>query len=146
MNVLDADGGAEMVIEGSMAALEAGRSMPAATKVQLRSLITNIINAAIEASAGRAVEPREPVLRLLLARLRGHILARLAASSASEKARATSTAGEKLAGLGMVEFVERVRDIVDELARVGAVDREAHGQWWEVVAAKVDKEMGDSSS
>ncbi|KAK9798877.1 hypothetical protein AB5N19_00668 [Seiridium cardinale] len=132
-------------IDGIMAALEAGRSMPAATKTHLRALVTKFLAASSEARRNNT-EPREPVLRLLLTRIRGHILARLQAGSASEKVKATSVAGEKLAGLGLPEFVERVREIVDELARVGAIDREAHGVWWESIAEKADKEAAASSS
>jgi hypothetical protein len=137
-------------VEGVIAALEAGRSMPAATKTHLRALVTKVVAASAEAAASPANGegdpdqlPREPVLRLLLSRLRGHVLARLTAASASEKVKATSTAGEKLAGLGLAEFVERIRDMVDEIAKVGAVDRDAHGMWWESVAEKV--ESGDAT-
>ncbi|KAH8677610.1 T-complex protein 11-domain-containing protein [Xylariales sp. PMI_506] len=126
-------------VEGIMAALEAGRSMPAATKMHLRALVTKFLAASAEAKRTNS-EPQEPVLRLLLTRIRAHILARLQAGSASEKVKATSMAGEKLAGLGLPEFVEKVREIVDEIGRAGAVDREAHGVWWESIAEKVDKE------
>ncbi|KAI0125921.1 IQ calmodulin-binding domain-containing family protein [Xylariales sp. AK1849] len=131
-------------IDGIMAALEAGRSMPSATKAHLRALVTKFLSASAEAK-GNNTELREPVLRLLLTRVRGHILARLQAGSASEKVKATSAAGEKLAGLGLPEFVERVREMVDEMARVGAVDRESHGVWWESIAEKVDKEATAST-
>lgn len=126
-------------IDGIMAALEGGRSMPAATKTHLRALVTKFLAASAEARRSNA-EPREPVLRLLLTRIRSHILARLQAGSASEKVKATSAAGEKLAGLGLPEFVERVREMVDELVRVGAIDRESHGVWWESIAETADKE------
>jgi hypothetical protein len=132
-------------VDGIMAALEAGRSMPAATKTHLRALVTKFLSANAEARRDNT-DPREPVLRLLLTRVRGHVLARLQAGSASEKVKATSTAGEKLAGLGLPEFVERVREMVDEIVRVGAVDRECHGVWWESIAEKVDKEGAASSS
>ncbi|KAI0445553.1 T-complex protein 11-domain-containing protein [Xylaria telfairii] len=126
-------------IHGIMAALEAGRSMPAATKKHIQALVTRVLEASIDAKRNNA-EPREPVMRLLLTRVRGHILTRLQAGSASEKIKATSTAGEKLAGLGLPEFVERVREIIDEIGRVGSVDRDTHGVWWEGVSAKVDQE------
>lgn len=126
-------------IHGIMAALEAGRSMPMATKTHLQALVTKVLAASTDAKRENT-DPREPVLRLLLTRMRSHILARLQAGSASEKVKATSTAGEKLASLGLPEFVEKVREIVDEIVRVGAVDREAHGIWWEEVAEKVHKE------
>lgn len=126
-------------IHGIMAALEAGRSMPMATKTHLQALVTKVLGAFVEAKRDNT-DPREPVLKLLLTRVRGHILARLQAASASEKVKATSTAGEKLASLGLPEFVERVREMVDEIVKAGAVDREAHGIWWEIVAEKVNKE------
>ncbi|KAJ9161001.1 IQ calmodulin-binding domain-containing protein domain-containing protein [Coniochaeta hoffmannii] len=150
--VLEAEQGAEATVEGVMAALEAGRSMPAATKTHLRALVTKCVAAGAEAaaapssSAGEAADlPREPVLRLLLTRLRTYVLGRLTAASASEKVKATSTAGERLAGLGLAEFVDKVRDMVDEMTRVGAVDRDTHGVWWEAVADKVEKELGQAS-
>ncbi|KAI2473470.1 T-complex protein 11-domain-containing protein [Annulohypoxylon bovei var. microspora] len=132
-------------IHGIMAALEAGRSMPAATKTHLQALVTKVLTASIGARRENA-DPREPVLRLLLTRMRGHILARIQAGSASEKVKATSTAGEKLASLGLPEFVEKVREIVDEIVRVGAVDKEAHGIWWEEVAEKVNNEDSSTAS
>ncbi|KAK0609927.1 T-complex protein 11-domain-containing protein [Bombardia bombarda] len=130
----------EMAADGIMAALEAGRSMPAATKAHLRALVNKFVVASAEAATRRESEPREPVLRLLLSRLRGYILARLAAASATDKVRATSTAGEKLASLGLAEFVDKVRDMVDMIGRVSTVDRDAHGVWWDGVAEGVEKE------
>lgn len=139
--VLEAEQGQDATVAGVMAALEAGRSMPAATKVHLRALVTKCVAAGIEAAAADDADqqPREPVVRLLLNRLRTYVLGRLTAASASEKVKATSTAGEKLASLGLAEFVDMVRDMVDEMTRVGAVDRDTHGTWWEAVADKVEK-------
>ncbi|KAK4195132.1 T-complex protein 11-domain-containing protein [Triangularia verruculosa] len=132
----------DVAVEGIMAALEAGRSMPAATKGQLKGLVGKFLVAGAEAATlPRDVEVREPVLRLLLSRLRGHILARLAAVSTSDKVKFTSTAGEKLAGLGLAEFVDKVRDMVDMLGRVSVVDREAHGVWWDQVAEQAGTEV-----
>lgn len=126
-------------VHGIMAALEAGRSMPAATKKHLQALVTRALEAYTDAKRDNT-NPREPVMKLLLTRVRGHMLTRLQAGSASERIKATSTAGEKLAGLGLPEFVERVRVIIDEVGRVGSVDRDTHGVWWESVSAKVDQE------
>ena len=72
--------------------------------------VTKFLAASAEAKR-QNTEPRDPVLRLLLTRVRGHLLARLQAGSASEKVKITTTAGEKLAGLGLPEFVEKVREI-----------------------------------
>lgn len=149
LTVLDAEQPLEITVEGVMAALETGRSMPAATKAHLRALVTKCVAAGAEtatAPSDSTDQPREPVLRLLLNRLRSHILARLTAGSASEKAKVTSTAGEKLASLGLPEFVEKVRDMVDELTKIGTVDRDTHGPWWQVVAEKVDKNEGQPSA
>jgi hypothetical protein len=140
MTVLEANHGSlDATVQGTMAALEAGRSMPAVTKSHLRALVTKVLKASQEMSQ-QSVEPSEPVLRLLLTRLRGNILARLAPGSASEKVKAANTAGEKLASLGLSEFVERVRHISDLLDKVGSVDRAAHSPWWDAVATKVQQE------
>ncbi|KAK3317401.1 T-complex protein 11-domain-containing protein [Cercophora scortea] len=128
----------DAAVDGIMAALEAGRSMPAATKTHLRALVNKFVAAGAEAARTRESDPREPVLRLLLNRLRGYILARMAAASATEKVKATSTAGEKLASLGLGEFVDKVRDMVDMIGRVSSVDRDAHGVWWDGVAESVE--------
>ena len=137
----------ETVVDGVMAALESGRSMPAATKTHLRNLVSRIVAASAETATrpeDGVAEPREPVLRLLLARLRAYVLARLVTASASERVKATSTAGEKLAGLGLAEFVEKVREMIDEITKVGTVDRNSHAAWWEAVAEKVNAEAADA--
>lgn len=140
MAVLEANhASVDTAVDGVMAALEAGRSMPLPTKTHLRALVTKVLTASREMVA-RSTEPRDPVLRLLLTRLRGNILARLASGSANEKVKAANTAGERLASLGLSEFVENVRQMSDLLDKVGAVDRAAHSQWWDAVAAKVQQE------
>lgn len=136
----------EVAAEGIMAALEAGRSMPAATKVHLKALVTKFLVAGAEAATQTDGEVREPVLRLLLGRLKGHILARLAVASASEKVKVTSTAGERLAGLGLAEFVDKVRDMVEMIGKVSTVDRDAHGPWWDKVAEVVERQSSPSTS
>ncbi|KHN94797.1 IQ calmodulin-binding motif domain protein [Metarhizium album ARSEF 1941] len=129
----------DATVQVTMAAVEAGRSVPAVTKTHLRALVTKVLKASQEMSQQRT-EPRERVLQLLLTRLRGNILARLAPGSASEKVKAANTAGERLASLGLSEFVEQVRGISDLLDKVGSVDRAAHSLWWDAVATKVQQE------
>ena len=73
-----------------------------------------------------------------MTRLRAHILNRLAANTEKEKLKSASTASESLATLGLPEFVQRVGGIVEEMGKVGALDREAHGLWYETVAREVD--------
>lgn len=140
MAVLEANyASLETTVEGTMAALEAGRSMPSVTRTHLRALVTKVLSASQDMSR-KCAEPREPILRLLLTRLRGNILARLAPGSASERVKAANTAGEKLASLGLSEFVDKVRHISVLLDKVGAVDRAAHSPWWDAVATKVQQE------
>ncbi|KAJ6150792.1 hypothetical protein N7470_007386 [Penicillium chermesinum] len=50
----------------------------------------------------------DPVARLILSRLRSHVLSRLSASSASERVRTTTTASQSLASAGMPEFVGKL--------------------------------------
>lgn len=73
----------------------------------------------------------DPVARLILSRLRSHVLSRLSASSASERVRATTTASQSLAGAGMPEFVYEVGQLVDELEKVREVDWLCHGVVYE---------------
>ncbi|KAI9170898.1 T-complex protein 11-like protein [Paramyrothecium foliicola] len=145
MSVLEAEHASiDATIDGTMAALESGRSMPGATKVQLRALVTRVLTASQDMCRDSR-DPNEPVLRLLLTRLRGNILTRLTAQSASEKVKATNTAGERLASLGLSEFVERVRHISDLLEKVGAVDRASHGPWWDAIATRVEQDETQSA-
>jgi hypothetical protein len=73
----------------------------------------------------------DPVARLILSRLRSHVLSRLSASSASERVRATTTASQSLAGAGMPEFVNEVGQLVDELEKIREVDWLCHGAVYE---------------
>lgn len=157
MTVLDTAQSEEVAINGVMAALEAGRSMPPAIKTHLRGFVQKLIAAHMSlASVSQpephaqweptAHDPTQPVLKLLLKRLRDHMIARTSAGSSSEKAKVMNSAGEKLAGSGLGEFVDRVRDMIDEMSKVGNVDREAHGPWWETVAEKVEAETAGSSA
>ena len=135
----------DATVDGTMAALEAGRSMPAATKTHLRALVTKVLTASQD-MALHGAEPREPVLKLLLSRLRGNILARLAPGSATEKVKAANTAGEKLASLGLSEFVDKVRQMSDLLDKVGSVDRAAHSAWWDAVATRAEQDTSSTAA
>ncbi|KAJ5808908.1 T-complex 11 [Penicillium riverlandense] len=73
----------------------------------------------------------DPVARLILSRLRSHVLSRLSASSASERVKATTTASQSLAGAGMPEFVGEVGQLVEELEKVREVDWLCHGAVYE---------------
>ncbi|KAE8354433.1 T-complex protein 11-domain-containing protein [Aspergillus coremiiformis] len=73
----------------------------------------------------------DPVARLILSRLRAHILSRLSASSATERLRTTTTASQSLAGAGMPEFVNEVGKLTDELEKVREVDWLCHEMVYE---------------
>ncbi|GFF56403.1 T-complex protein 11-like protein 1 [Aspergillus udagawae] len=75
----------------------------------------------------------DPVARLLLSRLRAHVVSRLSASSASERVRATTTASQSLAGAGMPEFVNEVGQLTEELEKVREVDWLCHGMVYEQI-------------
>lgn len=81
----------------------------------------------------------DPVARLILSRLRTHVLSRLSASSASERVRTTTTASQSLAGAGMPEFVNAVGKLVEELEKVREVDWLCHGVFYERV---LDEALG----
>ncbi|PGH17036.1 hypothetical protein AJ79_01420 [Helicocarpus griseus UAMH5409] len=80
----------------------------------------------------------DPVTKLMLSRLRAHVLARLSASSASERVRTTATASQSLAAAGMPEFVSEVGKIVESLGKVREVDWMCHGVVYEGVWNEID--------
>jgi hypothetical protein len=152
-SVLENSKDATSAAQGIQAALESSRSMPAATKNHIRELVTRIVNTSasvdiLPLAEGTQAAPnpelRDPVMRLLLTRLRNHILTRLQANTEKEKVKSASTASENLATLGLPEFVQKVGAIVDEVGRVGVLDREAHGLWYEEVARGVEETAQNS--
>src|SRR5690606_30569661 len=90
-SAITADAATDMIL----AALETGRAMPALTRQHIRAMVAKFVGVSVEAAAAAAAagdntgsgsgEFRDPVLRLLLGRLRTHVLGRLAAASATEK-------------------------------------------------------------
>ena len=114
--------------------VESRYALPPTTKQQLTGTITRLLTDA------RAGQVSHPVMKVLLKKIHDHVLARLAASSAEERIRTSTTASEVLGSSGMPEFVARIGDIVQELGRVADVDREAHGQWYDEVAKRAAEE------
>ena len=110
--------------------IESRYALPPTTKQQLTGTITRLLADAREGQANH------PVMKVLLKKIQTHVLARLAASSAQERIRTNTTASEVLGSSGMPEFVARIGDIVQELGKVADVDREAHGKWYDEVAAR----------
>lgn len=77
----------------------------------------------------------DPVAKLMLSRLRAHVLMRLSAASARERVRITTTASQSLAAAGMPEFVSEVGALVDSLNRIREVDWMCHGLAYEKIWA-----------
>ena len=140
-SVLENAKSVEQAVQGIQAALESSRSMPVATKNHIKELVLRIVTASTSVSTSAETELGDPVMRLLLTRLRGHLLTRLAANTEKEKVKSASTASESLATLGLPEFVQKVGGIVDEVGKVGRLDRDAHGLWYEAIAGKVEEEV-----
>lgn len=109
-----------------------GRGMPAASREQLDSIIARFLN---EASTGQL---RDPVLKLLLQRLKGHVFNRLAAQSSVERVRVASTTSEGLANIGLGEFIGQIGACTDELAKIMQVDVECHGVWLRRIAEEAE--------
>ena len=114
--------------------IESRYALPLTTKQQLTGTITRLLTDA------RAGEVSHPVMKVLLKKIHTHVLARLAASSAEERIRTSTTASEVLGSSGMPESVARIGDIVKELGRVADVDREAHGKWYDEVAQRATEQ------
>ena len=133
--------------EGIQMALEGCRNMPMATKNELRVFVSSVVDNTYEVAeqTGQA-GIRQPVMRILMNRLRTHILGRISAITSSEKVKATSTASEGLAGLGLPEFVAPIGKIVEEIQRMGVVDRETHGLWYEAIEKKAVEAAANSGS
>ena len=114
-------------------------AMPLNTKSQLSGTIERVL---VDARNGEATHP---VMRVLLQKIKAHVFTRLSAASADERIRAATTASEVLASSGLPEFVVQIGALVEELVKVADVDREAHGKWYDDVAALATREMPESS-
>lgn len=110
--------------------VESRYALPPSTKQQLSSTISRLL------SDARDGQSTHPVMKVLLKKIKAHVLARLSAVSAEERIRASTTATEVLGSGGLPEFVTRVGDMVTELQRVADVDREAHGDWYDKIAKR----------
>lgn len=155
----------ELKPERIQSIIDSSHPMPAATRSQLFSTIKRVIVPAIAASItasattapqitvsgnGEAPPPAptpqdevtdgvvsftNPVARLMLTRLRTHVLGRLNASSARDRVRATTTASQSLAAAGMPEFVNEIGQVVEILVRVREVDWTCHSTVYEQVCS-----------
>ncbi|KAK6524257.1 hypothetical protein TWF694_005913 [Orbilia ellipsospora] len=73
----------------------------------------------------------DPVVKVMLSRLRGFILARLNAQTPKDKVRLASGASETLTSFGMTEQVAEVGGIVESMLVLAAVNRECYGRWYD---------------
>lgn len=113
--------------------IEASHTLPPATKTQLQAAIARLLG---QAASGRLTDP---VAKVLFTRLRAHVFARISAASSNERVRGVSTASESLATAGLPEFGAIVGAMVQLLNRISDADREAHGGWYETIAAENEK-------
>lgn len=118
--------------------VESRYALPVNTKQQLTGTVTRLL---VDAREGQLTHP---VMKVLLKKIKAHVLARLSAASAEERIRATTTAAEVLGAGGMPEFVARIGEVANELGRVADVDREAHGEWYDKVAARAAAEQSST--
>ena len=116
--------------------IESSHLLPPSTKTSLRGTIERVL--------GDARNPHtltQPVMKVLLQKIKNHVMGRLAANSSEERLRSTTTASEVLAGSGMAEFVGRIGGVVEEMGKVKRVDWAAHGKWLDEVAAEVARDV-----
>jgi len=119
-----------------LATVESGKAVPPAASVQLGSMIARFLGAAHAVVANNrdsqaAAQLTDPLLTLLLARLRSHVSARLLASSSAERVRLAATAGEAIGVMGMAEFVAWVSEVVEVCEKIRMIDLGSHGWVYE---------------
>ena len=114
-------------------------AMPPNTKTQLSGTIERVL---VDSRNGQATHP---VMKVLLQKIKTHLFTRLSAASADERIRATTTASEVLASSGLPEFVVQIGALVEELKKIADVDRAAHGEWYDDIAALSASEVPENS-
>ena len=117
--------------------IESAHILPPSTRTSVRGTIERVLG-----DARCPQNMTQPVMKVLLQKLKNHVMGRLSASSAEERLRTSNTAGNVLISSGMAEFVGRIGTMVDEMSKVKSVDWAAHGKWLDEVAADVAKEAG----
>ena len=120
--------------------LESSQALPPSTRTSLLGTIERVL-----ADAKATPEISHPVMKVLLQKLKSHILARLSATSSAERVRLASSASEILGSGGLAEFVGRIGGIADEMAKVKQVDWDAHGKWLDGVAKEVARETAGNA-
>ena len=116
--------------------IESSHALPPSTRTSLLGTIERVL--------GDARNPQtltQPVMKVLLQKIKSHVMSRLAANSSEERLRSTTTASEVLAGSGMAEFVGRIGGVVEAMGNVKRVDWAAHGKWLDEVAAEIARDV-----
>ncbi|KAI9882404.1 MAG: hypothetical protein M1823_005849 [Watsoniomyces obsoletus] len=142
--------------------LESAHTLPPAVKTQLSGLVARFVS---QTQARQLTDPvmrllfhrlRTHVRQRLLSSFssgnnnnnnhnerpttRGGTNTTLQATSSSSSSSIGSAAGgsgnEGLIASGMVEFVPRITELVEEVCKVGEVDRASHGRWYEEIAGR----------
>lgn len=111
-----------------LAIVESSHGMPPSSRGHLASIITRFL------AEARAQQLSDPVLKLLLQRLKLHLFNRLAAQSSVERVRVASTTSEGLAAIGIGEFIGQIGALAEELGKVAAVDQAGHQMWLRQIA------------
>jgi len=77
----------------------------------------------------------DPVVKVMLNRLRGFVLARLAAETPREKVRLGSGAADTLVSFGMAEQIPEVGTLVEGMVKMMDVNRGCYGRWYDEIVA-----------
>jgi len=122
-----------------LSTISAAHALPPSTKSLLAATTRRVVALYTQHTSAQK-QPTDHVMKVLHQKLKSHILSRCLASSATDRVRAATDASSVLAAGGMSEFVARVGALVEEVVKVGEVDRKAHGGWYEEVARGVEGE------
>lgn len=115
--------------------IESAHVLPPATRAPLLGTIERVLS-----DARATPHITQPVMKVLLRKLKTHVIGRIGANSAEERLRSTTNASESIGGSGMAEFVGRIGGLVEEMGKVKGVDWGTHGRWLEDVAGEVGRE------
>lgn len=115
--------------------LESSQALPPTTKTSLAGTLDRVLH-----DARSVPNFSHPVMKVLLQKIKTHVLARLSAAGSEERLRLATSASEVLSSGGLAEFVDRIGSVVEEMGKVKQVDWDAHGKWLDEVAGEVARE------
>lgn len=135
-----------------IAIIDGPHQLPAHAKQQLRAFLERLLpsNSTGITSLNEIFNHclAEPIVRLLLSRLRAVMLGRLtlaqtsaAAAGTQDRAKSITRGNESLCQNGMAEWVRKIAEMSEQMIRISEVDRQSHGQWYEQIAAEVAAEL-----